>query len=443
MSTPVSQIIRSANYWGFLGDSRIAEAWNDGSTLSIRKSCSNVFNWGNALSGNRVITAYQGGLSGDRSDQMLARLTALINSGAGVCYCRIGTNDLGQALAGYTTVNTIGPNQNTAVTISNVAAVAWANIQYAAQACALYGIKFVYCLETGSGGVGASGGFTVAQIGQLLQLNELARRYAKSTPGFVIFDMPFYLWNPTNNSSVIAFQTNFMRDSNPATHEDTLGGYAGGIGLAPLIQSLCPPLPREQRNIVENNTNAAWKFMPNPLFSVGSGGTLGAGATGTVVSGFTALRNGGGGTQSVVCSVGAAPAGGNEQILACTFAAAGDKIILIPTTAISPSNWGSGDVLFGGCEIAVDSGATNLAGTSMVLTTNFDSTTRVFSDMEPQATSVGPPGGYTISLETERVTLPTIVSATSTSAHIEITGSGAGSATVRVRRWNFDRERFV
>jgi lysophospholipase L1-like esterase len=404
---PGQSLLRSPNNWVALGDSRVDQIYLD--TPNQNRSASNHFNWGNALSGHRVNLLGEFGKSGDRTDQMLVRLPQCLATAAGVLYIHAGVNDIAQNFP----------------TAGSSAATAFANIKFAALSAINIGMRVVIVLDPGATGL------SVAQIAQLLELNERLREFAASVTGFVIlFDLGAYIWNPLSSATAIGFKAGYMQDT---THEASPAAYVAGKAFATLIQSICPPLPREMRNIVESNANAPWKLAPNPLFSVGSGGTLGAGASGTVVSGLTAVRSAGGGTQTVVASVGASADGyGNEQIMACTFGGAGDTI-RAQVTNFSNTLWNAGDVIQASCEVSVDAG-TNLAGVFLFLTASFDASSNTTMDMAPISNVQATTEGYTVSLRTVAMTIPALTTKNFLQCYVSGQASNAGSATYRVRR---------
>lgn len=419
MPTPVSQLIRPINSFAVLGDSRAAQVHVDPQMRN--RAGYNHFNWGNALSGQRAVIAGNWGVSGDRTDQMLARLSTAIASGGGWLYIIAGVNDHAQ---NYPTAGTSG------VTAFN-------NIKLCADTAALYGVRSMICLETGAQGL------TAAQIGQVIEQNERLREYADKAPYVVLVDLPFALMNPTNSVSALAFKPNYSADG---THEANLGAYYGGkIAMLPLFQQLLPPRVGSIRNIVETpSANSLVSLLANPLFATASGGTIGTGAgTGTVAGSWTSNR---GGTASAVYSVGAPADGspGNEQVMACTFGAANEEIRIQQDVALA--NWSPGDIIRATAEVSVDAGSSNLAGVYLYLQCNGTGDpgslgAQTAMDMYPQ-TAQGPTETYTISLETESLQIPAYTTKSWVTMYVRAISSGAGSATVRVRRASI-RKRFA
>src|SRR5438874_13044914 len=86
-----------------LGDSRVAQTHADPSFLN--KTAYNHFSMGNALAGNRALMVMNLGNSGDRTDQVLARLRTALTCGAYWMYIHCGVNDIAQ---NYPTAGTAG-----------------------------------------------------------------------------------------------------------------------------------------------------------------------------------------------------------------------------------------------------------------------------------------------------------------------------------------------
>jgi hypothetical protein len=416
------QMLRAQNVMAAIGDSRVAQIHLDGLFRNI--SAANHFGWGNALAGERVVLSGNWGVSGDRTDQMLARLNPALTSGAGWLYIHAGVNDIGAAFANYTPA--IGPYAGVLVTPANVGLIAFANIKYAADAALLQGIRPLIVLDPGSTAL------TAAQIGQLIELNERIREYVERTPGAVLFDLPAALWLPTNSTTAIAFCANCMRDT---THQSSVGAYIAGKAFAALLQAIIPPMPRQVRNIIETpSANSLVSLMANPLFATTTGGTAGAGATGSVPASWTVQRGSGSGTQTVVVSTGAPADGspGTELILTCTFSAAGDEIRLFQD--ITLANWSQGDILQGQANIAVDASA-NLAAAYAYLSAVGDSTTNVTTlGLVNLANNSATSEAYTVAQFTEKMTVPNVTVKNFATFRVVIVGAAAGSTVVRIRQ---------
>lgn len=418
-----------------LGDSRVAQIYSSQTILSgslVPPSLAgyNHFNWGNARSGHRLKPVYNGGLSGDRSDQMLARVANVLAAKAGHLYMEIGVNDISQAQAGYTTVNAVGPNQGAAVTTANVAAIVFANIQYAVQQFMANGGRIVtIVLESGSEA------FNTAQIAACIELNESIREFAESSTGVLTFDKWTSMHDPNlSTTTTIRFKANYAQEvSGSGVHEGNLGGYMVGKDFATYINANFPALSYLPGDVNEVNTLSTRNQLVNPLFVTATGGTLGAGASGTVPGSWTADRSGGAGTQTVAVSVGTPADGspGKETIMACTFAGAGD-LIRLRQDAVN-ANWNVGDIVEGMASVVVDAGATSLAGVFLDMQQNDGVITNDIRDLLPFNNSPIGTDGCTLFLRTPPFVITGKSGAPFLTMRLYAQGSGAGTATVRWR----------
>jgi lysophospholipase L1-like esterase len=414
-----------------LGDSRLARVYYSLSN-NFGFSGYTSFTWANARTGHRLKVIYNGGVSGDCSDQMLARVAPAIASGAGTLVVRIGVNDVNNSGVGYTTRNTVGPNQGVAVTTSNVALICFQNIQWAVQQFLQNGgQKVILFLESGAEVFGTG------QIAATIDLNQRIREFAEVTRGVLLHDAWTLMHNPAaSTASTLRFKTGYAAEATGSgTHESNLGAYMGGKVLANLITANYAELPFLPSDVNEITSITLNNLLLNPLFMTTSGGTGSGsnGVTGTIPGSWTVDRFGGGGTQTVAVSTGAPADGspGNECVLACTFAAAGDTIRLRQDPL--PANWAIGDIVEGVACVVIDAGATSLAGIQMDLQLNDGTTTNSITDLKPLDNNPIGFDGCTLYLKTP----PFLVTAKGAGAFMTMRlyaiGSGAGTATIRWR----------
>lgn len=427
--------LRQPNLIAALGDSRVAQIHLDAAHLNI--SNANVFGWAKAISGQRVTLAYNGGVSGNRSDQMLARVGDMLQTLAGTAYIHIGVNDISQAATGFT--STAGPMAGQAISTSNVALHVYLNILWAYSTLMNAGYQnVIVVLEPGASNLGA------ASVAQVVELNQRLRDWAETAPGAIPFDLPYLIWNPTSSGTAIAFKSNYMRSAgSDTTHLGAKGAYAAAAdathGLAQLFTQMFPRFPRELRNINEiASANSNVNQMANPMFITTTGGVAGGGVTGSVPSGWTVTRvtdqGSGGGTQTCAVSTGTPADGspGNEVILAMTFAAAGDSFSLVQDWTLA--NWSQGDIIQGGAEVSIDD-ATNLAGAYAYLQANGTGasplTTMDLANIENVSFTTG---ALKIPLLTEKMTIPQFTTKSWVTQHYSFIASAASTVTVRIRR---------
>lgn len=414
-----------------LGDSRLARVFYSLSN-NFGFSGYTSFTWANARTGHRLKVAYNGGLSGDCSDQMLARVAAAIASGAGTLLLRIGVNDINNAGVGYTTRNTVGPNQGVAVTLTNVAQICFQNIQWAIQQFLQNGgQKVILYLECGAEVFGTT------QIAATINLNQMLRELAEVTRGVILFDAWSLMHNPSaSTATTLRFKTGYAAEAvGSGTHESNLGAYVLGKALAPIISANFVDLPFLPTDVNEITSITLNNLLLSPLFMTTSGGTGSGsnGVTGTVPANWTVDRFGGGSTQTVVVSTGTPADGspGNECILACTFAAAGDTI-RIRQDAL-PGNWSVGDIVEGVASVVIDAGATSLAGVQMDLQQYDGTTTNSLTDLKPLDNNPIAFDGCTLYLKTPPFQITTKGGGAYLTMRLYAIGSGAGTATVRWR----------
>lgn len=409
-------LLRHPNTVVALGDSRAAQIHADGAFRN--KAGYNHFSVGNALAGNRAILVKNFGNSGDRSDQILARLKPAIDSGAYVLYIIAGVNDIAQA---YPTASTSG------ITAFN-------NIKTMIDAAVANGMLPLVVLEPGANN------FTPAMIVQLYILQEMLREYAEVCPHMVLFDLPAAIYNMAATSTTALALIGTV----DGVHEGALAAYLGGKLFAQVLTAIMPSRPHGYRSAVENPTTSLVNLLANPMFTGGDTGTVGAGLTGKIATSWVGSRSG---AATAVGSVGLSNDGSGlwEQVLQCTFAAAGDEVNVhqdIPTTL-----WNNGDILQSHAEVVVDSGSVNMCGAYLYLQCNGTisgtgvAATAMDGYVNGTQHGVNTTEGYKLNYSTEKLIIPAYDVKSWVTAHVKVVGAGAGSATVRVRRFGV-RKRF-
>jgi lysophospholipase L1-like esterase len=400
-----------------LGDSRAAQIHADG--IFKNKTGYNHFSVGNALAGNRAILLRNFGVSGDRTDQILTRLKPAIDTGAYVLYIIAGCNDIAQ---NYPTATTSG-------------VTAFANIKLMIDAGVDNGMLPLVVLEPGANNM------TPAMIGQLMILQELLREYAETCPHMVLFDLPAAIYNMAATSTTALA----LLGTVDGVHEGSLGGYLGGKAFAQILTAIMPPRPHGFRSAVENTTNSPLNLTVNPMFTGLDTGTVGAGLTGKIATGFVGSRAGG---ATAIASVSAAADGSGlwEQVLQCTFTAAGDEVNVhqdVPTTL-----WNNGEILQSHAEVVVDAGSVNLCGAYLYLQANgtIGGSSVAITAMDGYVNGtqhgVTTTEGFRLNYSTEKLIVPNYDVKSWVTAHVKVVGAGAGTATVRVRRFGV-RKRFA
>lgn len=343
----------SYNNVACIGDSMVEQIHFD--AARINTSAYNQFNMANAFSGQRALLVYNGGLSGQRSDQTLARMDQVLASGAGTLYIFEGVNDIG--LAPYTDVNT-----GLTVAALDAGKTAAYNTIKKAQAALARGMRVIIC------GTPGTTGFSALMIGQCNVYNSMLRRYAERTRDVWFFDTASVLHNPlTAALGLVAFRANYMRTGEAGgvlTHEGTLGAYFAGKELAKIFKEVMPSISRfGVSNSFQYSTDQRGQLLPNPAFT-GTAGTVGTGGTGTMPDSWTCARISGDTTTTFTTSIEARTDGNGNDVRVdynASVAGAGLRMQLIGAFSYSSVAWLANDEYQMLSQIDVASGCVNLA----------------------------------------------------------------------------------
>lgn len=398
-----SSLYRHPNWVVALGDSRVAQIHADNAFRN--KAGYNHFTWGNALAGQRAILVKNLGVSGDRTDQVLARLQTAIDTGAYILYIHCGLNDIAQL---YPTAGTSG-------------ATAWANIKKMIDAGIAAGMLPLVVIDPGANNLNA------AMLTQLHILNQNIRDYAEKVR-MVLFDLAAAISSRTSASTTAIS----LIGTQDGVHESNLAAYLGGKEFATVLTAIMPPRPVGPTSSVQIPANGGNFLLQNPLFANGVGGVVGAGTSGTVAGFWSSARAG---AATSVCSWGdAADGSGKEQVVQGTFTAANEEVRITQDVALNL--WNPGDILQAEAELVVDAGSTNLAGVYLYLQCNgsgngFASYTAM--DLFP-LTAAGTSEGYKVMMQTEKLLIPNYTTKSWVTCYIRAIAAGAGGATFRVRR---------
>lgn len=370
---------KHANVWAVLGDS-LAAALTVDTTLKQNSAATSPINWANSLSGGRAkycaLNNGNFGVSGERTEQIMARVPAVVSTNAGLVFIFAGTNDIGQ-------------NYPTAATCAERCA---SNIENMVRAILAGGARHVVVILP----LGSTG-WTAAQYTILYDLHQRLKEMVERIPSVYLFDPAPAVLNAANSTTAIAAKTNYFYD---ATHPNGRGAYYWGKALASdVVTPLVAPYPRISHLNATDVQAAA--FINNGLFWTQTGGTNSIGAaltSGAVPGGFTLLRSG---SATVAITYGTDdgtaldPSMGSKVILTITFTAAGEYVRLqqdVSTTGISP-----GDAFDAGCRARVTSGMDNLTAAKMHMSVSVDGVTRDwYSLLEGAAAQYGPDEAYQV-----------------------------------------------
>ncbi|NDE90865.1 MAG: DUF2793 domain-containing protein [Alphaproteobacteria bacterium] len=397
------------NAFAFIGDSRLTAQFNDSGASAFpgnaahMKTSNFFFNWANALLGQRMKVAYNGAVSGYRSDQYLANLPAAIASGAKWLMIWGVVNDITQS----------GTTGDTALSI-------WMRIRNATQTALNAGMNVILVTESGANSY--SGNATM--IGMNYQFNQYMREYADATQGVFCFDAANVLVDP-------ALSTPTLRSaySSDGTHSNAYGGYYIGAQFAALIGPFIPAFNNQIYTCAEIPSNGNIQQLANPLFLTTTGGTSGTGITGNTPANFTCQR--GSGTPSATISTAADSSGyGNAVTIVGTFGAAGDSIVLSQDTVTG--NYTNGDIIDCGAEIVINSGAVNLSGA--YLNSNFGGISNPATDL--YATNASMIALPNVAMDLTLRTVPFVLTTVGgwVTWQVKFTASGAGSFTATIKR---------
>ena len=186
---------RKPNVVTALGDSRVAALYLDPPRQN--RGARSPVNWANALLGQRMTIGQTFGVSGDRTDQMLARLQAAIATNAGILYVQGGINNVGAVATGFTYTHAV---TGETVTIDTVAAVAMRDLRYICDTARAAGMTVVLENE-----VGGSSLTSTEKLAALNNLRQMIAEYGETTPGVYVHDAYQAVMQP--GASTPAFRT--------------------------------------------------------------------------------------------------------------------------------------------------------------------------------------------------------------------------------------------
>jgi len=364
------------------------------------------FNWANALLGMPFTTVYPLGVGGDTTALMLARIQAVVNTGADWAFVMGGTNDI-----------------FTSPTSTDYAAI-FANLKQIYSTLLNAGMKVVAVTPP----VRNTGSQANAQIVAQLELNRLILSYAAATPNMIGVNAYGATVSPTDASG--NQKTNYLYDS--TTHPSNIGAYAIGKAVKAQLEFYLPPTQNLLESIADNNTTWAGSknLLSTGLFQ-GSGGSAGTGASGTVPTGWTASRSSGAAGTSVVMSVPARSDGfGNNLTLTVTGDAAETTGLLDVVCSSFHAQVTAGDVLRARCLVSVGSPVA-IKGFYLRLSVTAGGVTTTYFSMVNQQTDVAMAEGITDCVfETPPLTVPSgSVTAATLSLRARVGASASGTVS--------------
>jgi hypothetical protein len=406
------------NTFDLIGDSRTALQNEGGNgTSSFQQNSYNYFNQANALFGQRFQVVNSLGVPGDRTDQYLAAgLATCVASTAKYCAIFGVVNDF---IQGYTAAQAWsgGSGYNNSPGISG----ACAQLIAAGKTPILF-------TEPGQDGM------TATAILAISQFNQYARELAEKGQIILVDAAAVFVDPVASTSSVLHLKTGYTSDG---LHPSQLGAYYAGQAFGQAMLPFVPALPQFPYCAAED---ASIQTLPNNLFTTTTGGTIsGAGTvTGAMPAGWSITVPAG--ASVTVSTVAPSPYGdGNDLELVITASAAADVVLNV--NAAVPV---AGDVYQAGAEFYVAQATGTFLGAeaTMALVYNTSSviTAQDYNNGAVLATN-GPPGPYTYTVKTPKITVPAGSAPVSLSLEFDLVFAASGSATIYIRR-TWLRKRF-
>lgn len=403
------RLVLPRNTMCLLGDSRIASQLAGTSTFGAE----NFVSQARAALGARFDVLYNGATSGYRSDRYLLNLPTAIQSSASWALVFGIYNDL---VAGYTDTQIWNGYDAGSSYYTN-------GMKAALDALVQAGKHVIVCTEY------AGTPLNAPQIAYLHRYNQRLREYAERQPGVVLFDLARLVWDQTSTSSSIALKSGYSSDG---IHLGHLASIIVGSAFASLLAALMPDaadsfvaMSQQAAPIANPGVNG----LANPLFLTTTGGTANTGISGTVPSGWNVSRSGS--ATATVSTDANADGAGNDMVIAATFTAAEEYILL--GAFPSALGWATGDVFHAGVDLAIDAGSSGFWGATLRPYVQATGQTPVGDMFATGHTQAGPATAYKQRLKTPPNTVG--AGAVSTVAwYLWLYGAGAGSVTARISR---------
>ena len=419
-----------------LGDSRVAALYLDPARMN--RGTRSPLHWANALLGQRMTIGDTFGVSGDRTDQFLARLPAAIATGAGLLYVQGGINNIGAVASGTPAFTYTHAVTGEVVTIDTVAAVAMRDLRQIADSARRAGMTVVIENE-----VGGSSLATAEKIGALNSLRAMLADYGAQTPGVHVHDAYAVVMQPA--ATTPTFRAGYAYDGIHATGR---GAYWHGRSLATLLDRLVPPRSVLSRGAIDTPANGRRQLLANHLFTATTGGTAGNGVTGDVPANWTAAVSANAGS-AALSSVANMDGVGNGVRAAIDFTAAGSFRLEQALGGTSGgqyhANLRAGDEVEGFALVEIVGTPANLAAVQLetsAASAGSGGTGTTSLDMTGPAagTDFGVNDAALFTLRTRQIVLPAASGAFPyLFANVRVVALAAGSASIIVRQMGVRR----
>jgi lysophospholipase L1-like esterase len=308
-----------------LGDSITAQCGTFAANTN-RNWC--IANWLNVLMGQPFLFVHDGGVSGERTDQILLRVqTDALAYKPGWCFVLGGHNDLSQ-------MNTATPVQDgNGVTITSTSIIGYLRTIY--QTLGAGGCKVVAFTPTPTNMPTTT--WTIEKKLAWFTVRNWILEYAKSAPNFYVVDAgAAYIDNTSFNP------TDLPANTLDRIHPNQLGGYRiAALGAAALANAITAPavLPltsSDTTNLLPNGlVTGATGLLGNASFATGSGAGFASGAVatnatlynfGTTTVGSKGTRSDGMGETQIITTTGSTASPTAMLQMNASSATAGDTV---------------------------------------------------------------------------------------------------------------------
>lgn len=406
-----------------LGDSRNDQQSNGVVTygaIGRTKTATHWFNWYNALNNQPLTLHSKYAVSGSLTTALDGQVTSLLAL----------SSPLPQFAFIWSGVNDIATG--------NTALSAFANLSAACLRLINNGITPVVFTDPGATSLNTS-----ARLVQLFEYNERIRGLGESNRKVLVFDTTAVLWDGSaaswTTTPAPAFKTGYSFDG---THLINLGGYNLGLAFGTWFANRVLPFDARSACVGEMvNANNPLALIANGMFTATTGGTTaGAGSlTGPVPASWTYNRGANAGTATTISTAANANGFGNDLTLAITTTAADTTRLMQDLASGVRTGLAVGSIVQAGFEIVVTGGA-NLQGVNVRHEYNDGSSSHTYYDLYCQTANSGNgPQAYSVVVQPDQMTITSVPSGW-VSAILDFVFSGAGGATVVVRRAKYRRK---
>jgi lysophospholipase L1-like esterase len=383
-----------------------------GDSFSVRNSTTGTlsrdldwgyFSWTQALLGAPFQLVANAGVSGNRTDQMLARMSDATAYSPDWCFVQGGIND---------------------ITYGTTAAQIVTNLKSICSQMAAQGINVV--LLTVAPNTQVAGNSTKVQ-----QINQALREWINGGggKGIVFVDTYAAMVNPTATTGALA--TGMSDDS---LHPSAKGAKAMGQAIANALQYLLP-----SRNFLPSSAgesydidNTSKQILANPLMAAGGGAPTGTGASGSLPTGWSGSTGGSGASSAVFSTPARADGFGNDAQVVVSGAAASSSVNIRQTGLVG--RLAIGDTVYACGEITV-SGASDVRQINIGGNVTIDSVTTSFNALEASGSTNYDQTAVTLRFRTNDITLTgASISSVQFIASVTFGTSGTGAATIKFGR---------